>query len=143
MKNNYIVTAIIVLVVGAAAFYGGMQYQKSQRATLGQFDTRVQGGQNARFGAGPAGSGMVVGDVTSKDDTSITVKSQDGSSKIVILSASTTINKQATGTKDDLKSGEKVAVFGKTNADGSVTAQSIQLNPQTRTFRGTGVLPTP
>jgi hypothetical protein len=141
MKNNYIVTAILVLIVGAATFYGGMQYQKSQRGQFaGQFGgNRGQGGQ---FGRGVKGGGMVLGQVMSKDDKSITVKLQDGSSKIVILSGSTTINKQATGTKDDLNSGERVAVFGTTNSDGSVTAQSIQLNPQVRMFRG-GPTPTP
>lgn len=44
-----------------------------------------------------------------------------------------TINKATTATKSDLKTGEKVAVFGTPNSDGSVTAQSIQLNPM---FRG-------
>lgn len=143
MKNNYIITAVLVIIIGAGAFYGGMQYQKAQRPSFGQFNGQVGGrrgadGQNTRFGNG-ANGGMVTGEVTSQDSNSITVKMPDGSSKIVILSGSTTINKQATGTKDDLKSGEKVAVFGTTNSDGSVTAQSIQLNPQVRMFRG----PTP
>ena len=60
---------------------------------------------------------------------------QDGSSRIVILSASTDINKATKATKEDLKTGERVAVFGTQNADGSVTAQSVQLNPQLRGFR--------
>lgn len=138
MKNNYIITAIIVLIVGGIAFYGGMQYQKSQRVSFG--GTRGQGG-NFMMRGGNSG-GMVTGQIVSQDDTSVTVKLQDGSSKIVILSKTTAINKQASGTKDDLKSGERVAVFGTTNSDGSVTAQSIQLNPQIRLFRGS-VTPTP
>lgn len=143
MKNNYIVTVVLVIIVGAAAFYGGMQYQKMQRPSFGQFGGgRGQNGQNIRFRNGANGGGMVTGEVTGRDANSITVKMPDGSSKIVILSGSTTINKQAIGTKDDLKSGEKVAVFGTTNSDGSVTAQSIQLNPQVRMFRG-GPTPTP
>lgn len=145
MKNNYIITAVLVILVGAAAFYGGMQYQKSQRPSFAQFAGQRGQGGNFRFGNGGAGGNggnVVMGQVTSQDANSITVKMQDGSSKIVILSGSTTINKQATGTKDDLKSGERVAIFGTTNSDGSVTAQSIQLNPQMRVFRG-GPTPTP
>lgn len=135
---------IAIIIVGIVAFYGGMQYQKSKRTmVLGQGGQFAQRGQNGQFGrTGAASGGMVTGEVLSQDDTSITVKLQDGSSKIVILSTNTTINKQATGTKDDLKTGERVAVFGITNSDGSVTAQSIQLNPQMR-MREIMVTPTP
>lgn len=68
------------------------------------------------------------------DDKSITVKLQDGSSKIVLLSNTTAYNKSATGAKSDLKTGEKVAVFGTENSDGSVTARDVQLNPRTGGF---------
>lgn len=57
---------------------------------------------------------------------------QDGSSKIVLFSDFTTYNKTSEGSKSDLKVGEKIAVFGTDNSDGSVTAQSVQLNPQLR-----------
>ena len=73
------------------------------------------------------------GEIISSDDKSITVKLSDGSSKIVVLGTSTVINKADQATKDDLKVGEKAAVFGTENSDGSITAQNIQLNP---TFRG-------
>jgi len=63
---------------------------------------------------------------------------QDGSSRIVIVSETTQINKAEQATKTDLKIGEKVAVFGQENSDGSVTAQNIQLNP---TFRSVNVTP--
>ncbi len=78
------------------------------------------------------GGGQVLGEITSVDDKSITVKNQDGSSKIVILSDKTEINKASEAAKTDLKIGEKVSAFGTTNSDGSVTAQNIQLNPITR-----------
>lgn len=70
------------------------------------------------------------------DDKSITVKLQDGSSKIILITDKTVINKAAEATKDDLKGGEKVAVFGEINSDGSVTAQNIQLNPILRAGQG-------
>ena len=59
----------------------------------------------------------------------MTVKLQDGGSKIVILTDSTAINKSAEGSREDLKIGGKVGVFGTENSDGSVTAQNIQLDP--------------
>ena len=42
------------------------------------------------------------------------------------------INKAAAATKADLTVGQRVAVFGTTNTDGSVTAANVQLNPMMR-----------
>jgi hypothetical protein len=148
MKPLYVI--IIIVIVGAAAFFGGMQYQKSQQtARFGQFANSQDkmfgngqfrpGGQGGQFG-GRRNGGAVMGEILNTDANSMTVKLPDGSSKIVVLSKSTAINKSANGTKEDLKTGERVAVFGTANSDGSVTAQNIQLNPQMRVFGGT---PTP
>ena len=129
MKNSMLITIVIVIVVAAGAFYAGMQYQQMQRrsAFAGASGQRGTTGQRNR---------PVMGEILTKDDKSITVKIQDGSSKIVVVSATTSINKAASATKSDLKTGEKVAVFGSENSDGSVTAQSIQLNPPSRMMGG-------
>jgi len=125
MKNNLIVTILIAVIVGAGGFFSGMKYQEGkQPAFLRQFRTGQGQFQGDRQGFRP-----VSGEIISADDKSITVKLQDRSSKIVLLSGTTTINKAEQATKNDLKTGEKVAVFGQENSDGSVTAQSIQLNP--------------
>lgn len=63
------------------------------------------------------------------DSNSLTIKLQDGSSKIVILSDKTAYVKSDKASKTDLKAGETVAVFGTDNSDGSVTAQNVQLSP--------------
>jgi hypothetical protein len=127
--------AIIAVAVGAAAFFGGMQYQKMQAMNAAGGSGRQgsggqgQGGAGGRArGAGGMG-GRVIGEIISQDDKSITVKMMDGSSKIVLLSDSTTVSKTSDGSKTDLKVGEKVGVFGTDNSDGSVTAQNVQLNP--------------
>lgn len=57
----------------------------------------------------------------------------DGSSKIVNIAPDTSYAKTATASASEVQVGTKVGVFGQTNSDGSVTAQSVQLNPQ---FRG-------
>lgn len=96
----------------------------------GQFQPRDTGSPVGRQGFRP-----VNGEIISADDKSITVKLPDNSSKIVLLTDTTIINKSAEGAKEDLKTGEKVALFGTENSDGTVTAQNIQLNPA---FRNTG-----
>lgn len=127
---------IITLVLGlAAGFFIGMKYQQ------GQTGTGRGGGQFAqRFGQGQQGLRPVAGQILSVDDTGITVKARDGSSKIVIISSSTSIDKPTQASKSDLKQGDMVAVFGTQNADGSVTAQNVQINPA---FRMGGSQPAP
>ncbi|HEX7042667.1 MAG TPA: DUF5666 domain-containing protein [Patescibacteria group bacterium] len=133
MKKHWIITIVLVIVVGVGAFFGGMQYQRMQRSIF-----FTQGGQNgggrfyARFGNGGQNGNVrpVRGQIISSDSNSITVKMPDGSSIIVILSGSTSITKSAPATKDDLTKGQEVVVLGTSNSDGSVTAQTIQLNPQ-------------
>lgn len=121
-----VIIASLLIVVGGGGFYAGMKYQQNQRrGQSGQMRQRT--GQNFR---------PVVGDIISQDDKSITVKLEDGSSKIVLFSDNTSINKASEGSKDDLKVDEKVGVFGTENSDGSVTAQNIQLNPTARGMFG-------
>lgn len=126
-----------IILVGAGAFLGGMQYQKHQIATQfsqnsnGRFTTfRRNGG-----GGGSSNGAPVSGIVSSVDPTGITVKLNDGSSKVVLLTDGTSITEATESSKQAIQSGNRVLVLGTTNSDGSVTAQSVQLNPQ---FRGTG-----
>jgi len=131
MKSIYFVIAILVVLVGGGAFFAGMKYQQSKQPAFLRQTGGVQG-QRTGTGENRMGFRPVNGEIISSDEKSITVKLQDGSSKIVLFSDSTEINKAAEATKEDLKTGEKVAVFGTENSDGSVTAQNIQLNPEFR-----------
>jgi len=128
---------LIVIVVAATAFFGGMKYQESKATTAaGQF------GQGRRT-AGGGGFRPTVGTVLTAGANSITVKLQDGSSKIVLLTDKTQINKAEKASTSDLTAGAEVSVFGTTNTDGSVTAQNISLNPQFMGGRNRDLTPTP
>lgn len=137
MKNNLIIAAVFALIVGGVAgFFGGIQYQKSQRFQAFQLNgqaTQPNGSGNFRAGQG-ARNGFVpiTGEIIESDDKSITVKLEDGSSKIVLLSKDTSISKSDNVSVSELKKGERVAAFGTQNTDGTITAQNIQLNPQMR-----------
>jgi len=130
MKNNLLITIIIAVVVGAGGFFGGMKYQESKRPAFSrQFNGQAMGAQTGIRQGNRNGFRPINGEILSADDKSITVKLIDGSSKIVLLSDKTVINKADQATKSDLKTGEKIAAFGTENSDGSMTAQNIQLNP--------------
>lgn len=134
MKKNVIIIAVgvAILVIGGGAFYGGMAYAKSMNSQrmMGQ-GLRNSGG---RF---MAGTNFISGDIISKDNQSVTVKMRDGSSRIIFYSGTTEVGKFVSGTIDDVAVGKTVMVNGKTNTDGSITAQSIQIRPAMPSVQGT------
>jgi len=130
--NKILPIIIVIIVVAGGAFYGGMKYTQSkapQRFMSGNLEERQhrfqQAGIVGMMGAGD--SRPETGEIISKDETSITIKLRDGGSKIIFYSDSAEISKFASGTAIDLEIGKSVMVNGKTNQDGSITAQSIQL----------------
>jgi hypothetical protein len=129
-----IVVFVIIIGVGALAFYGGMQYQLAQQPTGRTFMTGQQGvGRTGANGTRRVGNGQPIsGEIINMDTDSLTIKLIDGSSRIVLLTDKTIFNKTTSVEKTELKIGEKVGIFGTTNTDGSLSAQNVQLNPQFR-----------
>lgn len=125
---------VVVLVIGlGVGFFGGMQYEKGKAPTAaGGLGANGQFRRGAGGAAGANAFRATTGTIISADAKTMTVKLADGSSKIVILSSTSTIGKYAAATSTDLTAGQTVQVFGSTNSDGSVTAQTIQLNPPQR-----------
>ncbi len=132
--NKKIITGIIGVVILGGTFYGGMVYGKSSTPSRGQF----AGGQFAPNANGTRGTGarmgmnggFTAGEIISKDATSVTIKMQDGSTKIVLVATSTQVMKSSVGSQNDLITGANITITGTANSDGSVTAQSVQIRPE-------------
>lgn len=139
--------SIVFLVVG---FGLGILFQKNQLKSsfanrTGQFqmgqatgnrtgNRTNQTGQNSQNGAGQrnGNGGLTIGEITKIEDGSITLKTTDGSSKIILISSDTTFTQSTSATKTDLKVGSKIMVTGATDTNsGSITGKTIQLNPAT------------
>ncbi len=137
MKNtHYAIIAALILLIGGASFYGGIQYQKTRINPAGDRQNFGRpgglggpGGRGMQAGGNRAQGGFTNGEILSTDAQGMTLKLIDGGSKIIFFSASTTIGKMDTGTKDDLKQGSNVMITGTPNQDGSITANSVQIRP--------------
>ena len=125
--NKKFVWIVVGIIVLAGVFYGGMVYGKSQTATSANTASTGFAGARTR-GAGGFG-GTTIGQIISKDATSITVSLAAGGSKIIFLDNTTPITKQTSGTMSDLAIGTNVVVTGTANTDGSVSATAVQIRP--------------
>lgn len=147
------VTGAIITIALAGGFYGGMKFNQSkigsaafnqergQRSFQGQNNAErgaMMNGQSDGAGGGPRGKMMghggsgqgrdgLVGEVIAKDDKSITIKTNDGGSKIIFYADTTVVDREVSSNMSDVNVGQKVRVRGAINADGSVAAQNIHM----------------
>ncbi len=118
------------ILIGGGSFYAGLKFGARRAgafgAGAGQFGTRT-GGVRMMNG------GVATGQVLSVDATSMTIKLRDGSSKIVFFSNTTPVMKSTAGATTDVTTGVMVLVTGTANADGSLSAKTISINPASTT----------
>jgi hypothetical protein len=128
---------LIGVLVLVGVFYGGVSYGKSKNSIAlrsnGQNNFgQMMGGTGRVVNRNIMGfSGLISGEILSMDKESITLKQRDGGSKIVFYTNKTSVTKTVDGTMADLVVGKQISVVGKSNTDGSVSAESLQIRPNT------------
>lgn len=132
MKNIYVNLILAALLAGGAGFYGGTVYQKTRPVTLGGRSSQFvrgqfPGGSGSNRPGGNQGMRPVSGVISAVDDSGVTVKLPDGSSKIIILTGMAKINKTESSDKSALVTGQNITVFGTSNSDGSIVAETVNV----------------
>ncbi len=128
MKTSQLVgSGIAVVLVAIVAFLGGIHYTQSSAggtSQTGNYQFSGRAGTSARgLGSGTAGT------IVSVSPTNLTIQTPNGSSQIVFFSSSTPVMKIVSGSASDLSAGISVVIAGSPNADGSLTAQGIEIRP--------------
>jgi len=126
-KNKHLII-IVGLVFIIAIISGGIGYKIGEKRSIVRRTFQFRGRENQPMTRDRTKT--INGEVVSIDDKSITIKMADGSSKIILLTDKTIVNKAEITNIADLTIGEKVMIFGTDNSDGSISATNIQLNPQ-------------
>ncbi|MDO8517907.1 MAG: hypothetical protein Q7S26_01265 [bacterium] len=137
--EKYAVIVVVFAVIAGSAFWGGMKYQAYRHPAPAAGSIVIpapphSGGANGQATSAPK-IGSAIGQVISVTSSGFTVKSPDGKTKTVSYTASTTANitvtKMTTLSPKDISVGESVFASGLLQADGSITAQMIQVTQST------------
>jgi hypothetical protein len=139
IKKPLLVAVFIVVIV--ASFFGGMQYQKSRGEKTNQAkNSQGFDQQNGNFPGRFNGQRQrpTVGTVASITGKTIKISLENnGGDKTIMVTDSTNITNDNSGaTISDIKTGDTLMVVGKTNNDGTITAEMIRINPSFNTPSG-------
>ena len=131
-KTIVIIAAALIVVSGITGFLIGKntakpKFNKNQIGLNGQFPGNNLGGSRITRGGNFGGTGMFQGEVLSKDASGITLKLNDGGSKVIIVPESANVYKMGKAAINDIEVGQSVSISGKQNEDGSVECRSIQI----------------
>lgn len=122
-----VVVALIVGILlgrtigGTRSFAGG--------GAMGGFGTSA--GRTSAGRTASTGGGFITGTVNSIDANSITVQLPNGNSEVVLYSSSTSVTAPTVVSISKITEGTKVMIGGSQSADGSLTAQTIQISSNT------------
>lgn len=134
-KVLLIIAGLALLAVAAGAgFEYGKTYQSNQANQIRSQFLRSRG-INSNGGGGPEAGGFgggfgggTFGQLKSVNGNTLTVTTQNGD-VTVNLTANTQIEKTTTGTPADLQAGQQLVVRGQRDSSGTVTAETVQINP--------------
>ncbi len=147
--TQIILGVVVLVIVAAGSFYGGMLYGQGQaqssRSSSGRFAGGPTGGYNSGQGQGQGQGqrgfgqgGGIFGQISEIGDGYMVVTDNNGKQSKVQVTDTTLIEKNASVKLTDLSKGETVMVSGSQGSDGTITARNVQVAPAGRFGMGNG-----
>lgn len=120
-----ILAVVLILIAGVGGFYGGTMYGKKENNQPSQKIIRPM--DPSKDQPTRENGGVFNAEVVSVDNDVLTVKLQDGTSKIVLIPETTPIRTSKQLSFKDIKVGEMLIVTGYVNDESTIRARSIQV----------------
>jgi len=131
IKKTIPILLLIILAVAGGSFYAGMKYGQGKSA-FGSNMQNISSQQREQFlqarSARRMGANFLFGEVIAKDEQTITIKTPDGSSRIVVFSLSTKVLQTTEGSIKDIEIGKQIMVNASQNPDSTYSAKTIQIS---------------
>ena len=127
--KKFMIFLAVLLIASGAAFYGGAVYAKNKRGSFTGANFRGANAAGAGNMAGFSRGNALVGDIISLDSDKMTIKTKDGSTKIVFFTRDMKITKSTDGAVSDLLVNIGIVASGAANSDGSFNAKTINISP--------------
>lgn len=133
---------VAALLASAVGFFVGAAYQKGQEVQTGRAESATGRNDSAGRDAGieesanedgSAFGSVTTGTVVAQSATSITIKTADGGSQTVFVSAGTLYSRQEQLTAEGLRIGDRVLVIPPAAA-GGISARSVAVVPPGSVF---------
>ena len=128
MNKQLAIVAVVGLIIGGGiGYFGAHALAASSGSGARAAFARAGGMGTFTRGMGGMGANLLAGTVAALDSTSLTIDTRDGSSHVVLLSPTTSVTKNTTGSLTDVRVGSTVFITGTSTASGEVEASMINL----------------
>ena len=144
-KSFVALLAVAVILGGAigGALAGGIAIGRSQGSQTVQYSSTTGQGNfqlPGNYTGIPSGNGTTMGTVEKVEGNIVTLNTRTGTTVLVNIGNSTSIQKMSESSLGDISPGESITVSGNKNADGSIEARNITITSgfTLPSFGGTG-----
>lgn len=134
-KKQYTILLLIIVPIGVGMFFAGrkfesrkatdLQLSENRNETAPQSTDQKNQAQSIKSKSTKSFSGQIV----SKDNKNMMIKTRDGGSQSLILIENVVVDKVVSAEESELVLGQQITAIGETMEDGKLQTQEIHIRP--------------